>query len=140
MTERSFLDTNVLLYADDASAGKKQEAAIALLEQGMRVRKAVISTQVLSEYFVNATRKLGITPDVARTMVELYQTMTTVVLRSEDVLAAIDLHRLHHSLSYWDSLIVHAAQQAGCKVLYSEDLQAGRKFGSLTIVNPFAAS
>ena len=136
MTERSFLDTNVLLYADDASAGPKQSRAVALIETGLRRRKAVLSTQVLQEYFVNATRKLGIPSEVARATVDLYQAMTLVVIRVEDVLAAIDLHRLH-SLAFWDSLIIHAAQQSGCKVLYSEDLQNGRRFGSLQIVNPF---
>jgi predicted nucleic acid-binding protein len=136
MTERSFLDTNVLLYADDASSGDKQEAAISLIEAGFRSRKGVISTQVLQEYFVNATRKLGVTADVARASVELYQSMHTVSILPADILEAIDLHRLH-SISLWDSLIVCAAAKSGCRILYSEDLQNGRRFGSVRVVNPF---
>lgn len=136
MTERSFLDTNVLLCADDAGSGSKQNTAIELIEAGFRSRKAVISTQVLQEYFVNATRKLGIASEVARASVELYQSMHTVVLLPEDVLEAIDVHRLH-SISLWDSLLLSTAAKSGCKILYSEDLQNGRRFGSVRVVNPF---
>lgn len=136
MTERSFLDSNILLYADDASAGPKQTKAIELIEAGLRSRKAVISTQVLQEYYVNAVKKLRISPEIARASVEIFQTLPTNLIQCEDILAAIDLQRLH-TISFWDCLIIRSAIQARCKILYSEDLQTGRRFGPLKIVNPF---
>lgn len=136
MTVRSFLDSNVLLYAEDRSAGGKRDQAIALLEEGFRSRRGVISTQVLKEYFVNATRKLNVPAEVARESVALYRRLTTVIVTPEEILEAIDLHRLH-SLSFWDSLIIGCARKSGCRVLYSEDLQDGCVFGELKVVNPF---
>ena len=136
MTERSFLDTNILISADDGSDERKQATAIGLIEAGIRSRRAVLSTQVLQEYFVNATRKLGIAPAVARESIEAYQQLTTIQIEPTDILEAIDLHRLH-SLSFWDGLIIQSARKSGCRVLYSEDLQDGRRFGTLRLVNPF---
>ena len=121
MNDRSFLDSNILLYADDASAGPKQSRATELIESGFRTKRATLSTQVLQEYFVNATRKLKVPPDIARGSIEVYLQLSTVVVQPAHVLAAIDLHRLH-SISFGDSLIVHSAQHANCKILYSEDL------------------
>lgn len=136
MTERSFLDSNILLYADDAGAGAKQQKAIALVEASFLTGKGVLSTQVLQEYYVNAVAKLGIPKDVARGVVDTLRGLELVVIQSEDVLAAIDLHRLH-TLSFWDCLILRAAQRAGCRVLYTEDLQNGRQFDGTRVVNPF---
>lgn len=139
MTARSFLDTNVLIYTDDHDAPEKQRRALALLAETRRARCGVVSTQVLSEYFVTATRKLGVPAEVARRKVELFAHLDLVVLGLPDVLHAIDLHRLH-GLSFWDGLIVRAARQARCTILYTEDLQHGRELDGLKIVNPFAAS
>jgi predicted nucleic acid-binding protein len=139
MTERSFLDSNIPLYAADASAGPKRKKALALIDAGLRTRRGVLSTQVLQEYYVNATKKLGLTADTARSSVELLGSMHVTVILPEDVLAAIDIHRLH-SVSFWDSLIIRAAQKSGCKILYSEDMQDGQHFGSVKIVNPFASA
>ena len=136
MTDRCFLDSNILLYADDASAGAKQARAVELLEAGFRTRKAVLSTQVLQEYYVNAVKKLKIAPEIARASVEIFQTLPTSLIQCEDSLAAIDLQRLH-TISFWDALVIRSAIGARCKILYSEDLQTGRHFGLLKIVNPF---
>lgn len=137
MTERFFLDTNVLLYADDANDPAKQDKAVQLIERAFVTQAGVLSTQVLQEYFVNATRKLGVKPEFARESVDHYRMLTTLLIGPEDILAAIDLYRLN-SLSLWDSLILQMALKGGCKVLYSEDLQAGQKFAGLKVVNPFA--
>jgi len=136
MTERSFLDSNVLLYADDRSAGSKQSKAVALLEAGLRTGKGVVSTQVFQEYYVNAVAKLGVPKEVARGVVDTLTALELVVVQADDVLAAIDLHRLH-TLSFWDCLIIRAAQRSGCRVIYTEDLQHGRDFDGTRIVNPF---
>jgi predicted nucleic acid-binding protein len=96
----------------------------------------VISLQVLQEYFVTATRKLGVAPADARRKVELLSRLELVRLDGPDVLAAIDLQGLH-GLSFRDALIIQAALLSRCTVLYSEDLQAGLRLGPLQILNPF---
>ena len=73
---------------------------------------------------------------VARRKVELFANLQVVVIGVDDIVAAIDLHRLHQ-IAFWDALIVRTALQGGCSILYSEDLQAGRRFDGLEIVNPF---
>jgi predicted nucleic acid-binding protein len=137
MTAASFVDTNVLVYADDADAGDKRDVARALLTRIFADRSAVVSVQVLQEYFSAATRRLGLPAEAARSRVLALGRLDVVALVTDDVLAAIDLHRLH-SLSIWDALIVRAALISGCTILYSEDLQSGRRFEKLRVVNPFA--
>ena len=137
MKERSFLDTNVLIYTDDAAYPEKQAVAIELLESGGNSGNAVLSTQVLQEYFSAVTRKLGVSAETARRKIELLGRLDTVSITPDDILQAIDLHRLHH-FSFWDALIVRMAQISSCRVLYSEDMQHGRRIGELMVVNPFA--
>ncbi len=132
----AFFDTNILLYADDADAGPKTELARNLLRQAMLQRSGVISTQVLQEFYVNARKKLNLDGAAARARVEVYLGFDVVTVGPGLLLSAIDLHRLD-SLSFWDALIVRSAEQAGCAVLYSEDLQHGRRFGALKVVDPF---
>jgi len=136
MNVRSFLDSNILVYTDDQRAPDKRSIATDLVRAGVRSRKAVLSNQVLSEYFVSATRKLGVTAEVARRKIVLLSRLNTVMLEVADVLSAIDLHRLHQ-IAYWDALILRAAARAGCKRVYSEDLQDRQVFGDVEIVNPF---
>lgn len=136
MSARSFLDTNVLLYSDDRDARGKRRRALDLLAEHRLARSGVVSLQVLQEYFAAATRKLGVEAAIARRKVELFANYHLVVLDVDDVLAAIDLYRLHQ-LAFWDALVVRAASQGGCSVLYTEDLQDGRSIDGVTIVNPF---
>lgn len=136
MADRSFLDTNVLVYTDDAGSPEKREKALDLYERLAREQSGVVSTQVLQEYFVASTRKLGVDPELARRKVELFGGLGVVVLDRPHIVAAIDLVRLHR-LSFWDALIVQAALDANCRVLYSEDMQTGRKIRGLRIQNPF---
>jgi predicted nucleic acid-binding protein len=138
MSLLAFLDTNVLIYADDSSFPEKQQRAIELISGHLRQRTAVISLQVLQEYFVAATRKLGLAPEVAQAKVELLARGNVVQFGPTDVIAAIELHRLIH-ISFWDALIVQAARLARAAVLYSEDMQAGAVLAGVRVVNPFAA-
>lgn len=133
---RRFLDTNVLLYADDLDAGPKRERAREILRDAIRSGEGVVSTQVLQEFFVVSTRKLGVDPAAARRKVELLSEMDLVRIDLGLILSAIDLHRLH-SFSFWDALIVRAAAVGGCQTLLSEDLQDGRVVDGLRIENPF---
>jgi predicted nucleic acid-binding protein len=136
VNDRVFLDTNVIVYADDQSAGVKRSRALAVLRELVAQSRAVLSTQVLQEYFVVATRKLGVPPAVARQKVDALARLDVVVIRPELVLAAIDLHRLHQ-ISFWDALIVRCAVTAGCSRLFSEDLQDGQVLDGVRIENPF---
>jgi len=136
MSARSFFDTNVLVYADDNAAPSKQLKAMDLVAQHRRARTGVVSLQVLQEYFVTVTRKLQVDARVARRKVELLAEFDVAAPEVADILAAIDLHRLH-GFSFWDALIVRAAKQAGCSVLFSEDMQDRQEIDGVRIVNPF---
>lgn len=136
MPVRSFLDTNLLVYTDDHRDPRKQEAALALLERCRLQSRGVVSTQVLQEYFVTTTRKLGVPAELARRKVEIFARFDLVLISRDDILAAIDLHRLH-GISFWDALIVGAALRSGCSVLYSEDLQHSQRISGLEIRDPF---
>jgi predicted nucleic acid-binding protein len=91
---------------------------------------------VLQEYFVTVTRKLRVDVVIARRKVELLAEFDVAAPEISDILAAIDLHRLH-GFSFWDALVVRAAKQAGCGILYSEDMQGEREIEGVRIVNPF---
>ncbi len=136
MTARCFVDTNVFIYADDDSAGPKRDQARELIREIMSSRAGVLSLQVLQEYFSAATKKLRIPAADARQRIEWLSRLDVVILGVEDLLAAVDLHRLH-GFSIWDALVIRAALKAGCRVLYSEDLQDGRRIDGLEVVNPF---
>jgi predicted nucleic acid-binding protein len=136
MSVRSFIDTNILVYTDDQDAPEKQRVALDLVEQLRLQRIGVVSTQVLQEYFTAAIRKLHVRPDIARRKVEIFARLDLVQVDLDLILSAIDLHRLH-AVSFWDALIVRAALANGCAVLYSEDLQMGRRINELRVVNPF---
>ena len=136
MRARTFFDTNVLVYADDKAAPAKQRRALDLIAEHRRARTGVVSLQVLQEYFVTVTRKLHLDPRIARRKVELIAEFDVVFPEVADILAAIDLHRLH-GVSFWHALVLRAAKQAGCSVLLSEDMQGNREIDGVQIVNPF---
>jgi len=136
MSARSFFDTNVLIYTDDRAAPAKQRRALELVAEHRQAGTGVVSLQVLQEYFVTATRKLHVEAQVARRKVELLAEFDVAKLEVADILAAIDLHRLH-GFSLWDALILRAAMQTGCAVLFSEDMQQAREVDGVRIVNPF---
>jgi len=138
MSERSFIDTNILVYAHDRSAGDKHEMARQLVEHHWEERSAVISTQVLQELYVNlrrqATRPLSRARAAA--VIEDYLAWEVVVNDGKSILEALELERAY-VLSFWDALIVQAAITSRAEVLYSEDLNAGQRFGAIVVRNPF---
>lgn len=139
MTRLAFFDTNVLLYADDVSSPEKQEVAISLFSEHIRTGTAVVSLQVLQEYYSAATRKLGIPAETAQRKVDIISRARVVRFDVSDIIAGIELHRLR-KVSFWDALIIHAARISGASVLYSEDLATGSAFGTVAVLNPFSKS
>jgi predicted nucleic acid-binding protein len=136
MPTRSFFDTNILIYADDKANPVKQQRALDLVAEHRRGRTGVVSLQVLQEYFVTVTRKLQVDARVARRKVELLAEFDVATPDVGDILAAIDQHRLH-GFSFWDALILRAAKQAGCSVVFSEDMRDTREIDGVRILNPF---
>jgi len=138
MNRLAFFDTNIFLYADDASAPAKQARAIELITGYRRSGLLVVSIQVLQEYFAAATGKLGVDPETAQQKVQLLARARVVRFVEDDVIAAIELYRLNR-ISFWDAMIVHAARLAKADLLYSEDLQHGAILGGVRVNNPFLA-
>jgi predicted nucleic acid-binding protein len=134
----TFVDTNVLAYAHDRSEPRRHGIAKAMLDALWRDRAGVISTQVLQEFYVVATRKFG--PPMprgrAREVVALYAEWPVVQIDVLLVLAASELED-RHTLSIWDALILEAAQRAGATRLLTEGLEHGRRIGGVSIENPF---
>jgi predicted nucleic acid-binding protein len=133
---RTFLDTNVLVYSDDPRDPAKQQAALNLIKVHLRLRTGVVSLQILQEYFVSTTGKLKLNAELAKRRVAVFAKFHVASPTINDVLAAIDMHRLH-GFSYWDALVLRMAKQAGCRILLSEDMQHGQEIDGLKIVNPF---
>ena len=137
-TVPSFVDTNILVYAEDRSAKGKHEVARDLLMDLWDDRSGVVSVQVLQEFYVTVTRKLKkpLSSAKAQEIVSEYLTWTVVANTGKLLTDAIELQQ-KAKLSFWDSLVVQAAIDAGCPALYSEDLSDGQRFGPVIIVNPF---
>jgi predicted nucleic acid-binding protein len=134
----TFVDSNILVYAHDRDAGARHDAAAAALRRLWQNHSGALSTQVLQEFYVNVTRKVSSPLDrsSARAILAEYGTWTVHPLTVGDVLEASVLEE-EEQLHFWDALIVVAAQRTGAEVLLSEDLQDGRRYGELTVRNPF---
>lgn len=135
---RSFIDTNVLVYADAPDAAAKQAIALDLVATHLRSGTGVISTQVLHEFVNAALRKLMLPLDLVRSRVRLYSRFEVVNASPAAVLHGLDLLALHQ-ISFWGSLIVQAARDSGCVQVLTEDLQSNALVAGVRIVNPFAA-
>ncbi|MGA9059590.1 MAG: PIN domain-containing protein [Terriglobia bacterium] len=137
MSDKYFVDTNILMYAHDTSAGAKHERAKALVEDLWRQRSGVVSTQVLQELCVNLRRKAGHPVDLrtAREIIADYLSWDVVTNTGESILDALQLEE-HYQISFWDALVVQAAEASGAAVLYSEDLSDGQTYRGVRVVNP----
>ena len=137
VSDRCFLDTNVLLYAFDDNQPTKQAIARKLIERLGREHKAVLSTQVLIELFQNLTRKFKVAAPTASLMTAAF--CEWPVIDSDNALVLKAMARAsENGLAIWDAMVVEAALRAGVGTLYSEDMQHGQRFGSLILLNPFA--
>ena len=138
MSDKYFVDTNILMYAHDKAAGAKHERAKALVQELWRDRAGVLSTQVLQELAINLRRKTAKPLDAkaTREVVADYLTWQIVVNGGDSILEALELET-RYQISFWDALVVYAAQAAGTQVLYSEDLSDGQLYGAVRVMNPF---
>jgi predicted nucleic acid-binding protein len=138
MNDKFFLDTNIFAYMFDARAAQKAEHARRLIKQAVSRRKGVVSQQVVQEFFNLAFRKFH----PAMTLAEAEDYLSTmfqpllVVQSIQTYKEALQLHS-RYRLPWYDSLIVAAARESGCKILYSEDFQHEQRFGELRVKNPF---
>jgi predicted nucleic acid-binding protein len=137
--ELTFIDTNVLVYAHDLSEAIKQPLARSALDRLWAQRSGALSTQVLQEFYVVATRKFEppMSRRAARDVVALYGAWQVVGIDLALILTASRLEE-RHGLAFWDALVLEAARRAGATRLLTEDLQAGRTIGGVRIENPFS--
>jgi len=139
MAETYFIDTNILVYAHDRSDEEKHLRARRLVEQLWENGQGVLSTQVLQELCINLMGKMAKPFSLAevREIIWDYLRWRIVVNTPDSVLRALDLEA-RYKISFWDALIVQAAESAAATVLYSEDLSAGQSYGTVRVVNPLA--
>jgi predicted nucleic acid-binding protein len=138
---RRFVDTNILVYAHDDSAGVKRDQARALVEQLWESRDGCLSVQVLQEFFVNLTRKIAkpLDAETAKEIIADLSRWHVHVPAADDVLGAIGIHQ-STGISFWDAMIVRSAAEMSCDALYSEDLNAGQEYSWVLAENPFQPS
>ncbi len=139
MSDRFFVDTNILVYAHDRGAGEKHRMARSVVERLWRDRSGALSTQVLQELYVNVRRKAAapISVEEARRLIEDYLSWEVVINDGPSMLRAMEIEA-RYAISYWDALIIQAAEQCGAEVLYSEDLSHGQRYGSVEVVDPLS--
>ncbi|MGD1024162.1 MAG: PIN domain-containing protein [Candidatus Sulfotelmatobacter sp.] len=141
MADKYFVDTNILIYAHDRSSGIKHQRARHTIERLWTSGQGVLSTQVLQELCVNLRRKVArpVSLEELRKLVRDYMSWEIVVNTSDAVLQALEIQE-RHKTSFWDALILQAAEQSGAAVLYSEDLAVSQNYGSVQVVNPLIGS
>lgn len=131
-----FLDTNILLYTLDENDKDKQKNARTIVQNATKQNTSVISTQILQEFYVASTSKLGVEPLLAKSIVHSFENMEVVRIDPYLIREAIDASILNQ-ISFWDSLVVVAAESAKCETLYTEDLNDGQIIRGVKIENPF---
>lgn len=134
---RSFIDTNVLIYAEASDEPAKRQAALALLKQLYENASGVLSTQVLREYCNVALKKLKLPAAHLRAQLDLYEQFEVIQITPALIRAGLDL-RQTRSVSFYDAIILASAQTAGCSELFSEDFNTGEMICGVQIINPFA--
>ena len=138
MSDRAFVDTNVFVYMFDADEPKKRAKARDIVDKGARDGTLVLSAQVLGEFYETVTQKLAepLSPAVAARAVTGLCALPLLPVDSATVLAAVARSR-SDKLAYWDALLVETARAGGCAAFVTEDLEDGRDFDGLRVVNPF---
>jgi predicted nucleic acid-binding protein len=133
---KAFFDTNILVYSMDRSEPRKRDMALAVMHRHMADGSLVVSTQVMLEFFNVMTRKHKASPQKMLAALEVLALNQVVSTGSDFALRAARLCATEQTATF-DAAILQAALDSGCEVLYSEDFQAGRRYGALEVVNPF---
>jgi predicted nucleic acid-binding protein len=131
-----FVDTNVLVYAHDGAAGNKYSQSVGLVTRLTRQASGALSIQVFVEFYAAATKKLAMTSLEAEEAIKGLGRWTIHCPGHADVLRACRLHR-SYKVSWWDAMILNSAMETGCDILWSEDLNDGQRYGTVTVRNPF---
>ena len=139
MAVRSFIDTNVLVYAQASDVPGKQRAALDLLKELYEQGLGVLSTQVLQEYCNVALKKLKLSEHDVRSQLDLYEQFEVVQVTPTIIRAALDV-RQTRSVSFFDAMVLASAHAAGCSVLWTEDINAGEEVNGVRISNPFTGT
>lgn len=134
-----FVDSNVLVYAHDVTAGRKWEIAKALVARLWKERRGYLSIQVLQEFAVNVTQKVPepISNEEARDIVTALCDWTVHSPAPAEVVAALG-SKVRHQISFWDAMILESAGRLGCRLVWSEDLSSGQIYDGIEVRNPFA--
>ena len=135
---RVFFDTNIVVYTYDEDAPSKRDVARMMMKDSLVAQTGVVSGQVLGETYVTLTKKLKVPVEDARDEIRRLSDFHVVDISPSLVLRATEIQE-DHQLSYWDSLIIAAAEFASCDTVWSEDLSDGQSYGSVTVRNPFAS-
>ena len=138
MSAKAFVDTNILIYAYDQSSGTKHEQARGLVRELWEYRNGALSTQILQEFAFYLRRKVArpLSAKQTRQTLEEYLNWQIIVNTAASTVQALEIEE-RYGISFWDALVVHAAQAAGAEILYSEDLSDGQSYGSVRVINPF---
>jgi predicted nucleic acid-binding protein len=138
MSDRAFLDTNILVYAYDEHELQKQSKAQGLLIDGIEQENVVLSVQVIGEFFNVVTRHIPqpMSAEQAQGIIDMLSILPVQEIDLAMVNRTIETHKTYQ-ISYWDSLIVSAAERAGCSMIISEDLSAGQTYHNILVHNPF---
>ena len=139
MPGKAFLDSNVLAYAQDKDSPDKRKISRKLIEELGRSGDGVISTQVMQEFYVAATRKLAVDALAAKNVLKTFSVFEIVQVTPQLIQDAVDCSILN-VLSFWDALVLVAASAAGCSTVYTEDMNAGQTVLGLKLQNPFKQS
>lgn len=137
MATRSFIDTNVLIYAEASDAPQKQRAALALLKGLYEQNQGVLSTQILQEYCNVALKKLKLSAQYVRSQLDMYEQFEVVQVTPSIIRAGLDLHQTRN-ISFFDAIVLASAHASGCNVIWTEDMNAGEVVNGVCITNPFS--
>jgi predicted nucleic acid-binding protein len=133
---RSFFDTNVLIYAYSEADPERHARAVALYEEHLTAGTMLISTQVVQEFYAAASRKLKFPHETARWMARALLELPLMTVTADLIRAALEIEA-RYEISFWDSLILAAADAGGADVIYTEDLNHGQLYGRVMALNPF---
>ncbi len=130
-----FIDTNIIVYANDRKAKEKQVRCIDVVSSLMRIRQGVVSIQVLQEYACTALQKLHQSTEVVLRQIKLLESFEVVLPEPQTVIRAVEI-QCRSQISFWDASIVAAAEYAKCHAILSEDLNEGQYYAGIPVINP----